>query len=408
MKKLLSFVTLFCFSLILCAQDFTMSGGYSCALSPSLTIDNKLKFIEQIGDEIPTFNIYNHNFEKEKTINVVDRGTIKSGSIYKRRAQERKVDLYDQREYFKGLWSEVFEDAKADLESYDETTDENGNKMYVVSWWDEGYPERYYIIKNDSLYEHYKYYQTVTAYTGEWEVEDDTYEIAAAEVARFGYYDYDANVIFPDYPTNIKLSQNIFNDDEKYEYIVSKYKTTEEEIEERDRDGDGIIDYIRIYTSYEDTGIDVVSEDGKVLFSIDEEVDKEDLNVIKFDNMLYLMVTTYFYNEAEGREEYGQVIYKYNPATTTVEKMPAVIPFKMLSNVVKKNTLVDVEIDGEKVKNGGEIMVFAANGKRVYSCEVAPATTTVQIPTHNMPSGMYVVTFACDGQSYEAAKLIVK
>lgn len=88
--------------------------------------------------------------------------------------------------------------------------------------------------------------------------------------------------------------------------------------------------------------------------------------------------------------------------------MPAVIPFKMLSNVVKKNTLVDVEIDGEKVKNGGEIMVFAANGKRVYSCEVVPATTTVQIPTHNMPSGMYVVTFACDGQSYEAAKLIVK
>ncbi len=404
MKKLLFLIIAIGVSTLVSSQDLVIEDDFSSSImSSSLTIDCKPRIYSCNNDDKNNiyYDIYNCNLEKEKRIKI-NSDVFNIGYITYSRAPELHI-LYVRREVIfnePGLSEYIESSGELEIGS-DKSVDAEGNTIYVYEWYSgeehgKKYPLSYSYHRNDTLYSVYNEYGML--YTGEWESEDrrsDTY----IEPMRTRYYNFDAN---KDEAISSTFSQNIFNNDDKYEYIMPEYEIVVDERHhnELDTDGDGIIDKYSIITSLKNTGYNIVSEDGTIISEIPLVVDAELYYIYKFGNMLYFVYFNY--------EKYGCIIYKYNPVTSSVNKVSAFPFFKISPNVAKKNTFVDVSIDDEKAQNGGEIIVVDIAGKIVYTSKLDPGISTVQIPTHNMSSGMYVVTLISDGKSSEAAKLIIR
>ena len=65
------------------------------------------------------------------------------------------------------------------------------------------------------------------------------------------------------------LTQNLFNTDNKYEYLCAYYELVKGSTQEHDRDGDGMIDERITYYHTEISKIACESEGGKILWQID-------------------------------------------------------------------------------------------------------------------------------------------
>ncbi len=99
---------------------------------------------------------------------------------------------------------------------------------------------------------------------GEWTVE-------YADTSYFhpvGIYIYDIEKGDCFDNVSVCCTQTLFNHDDKYEYVVPKYRL-EETFDEQDRDEDGDVDY-RVYEAKAVvSGLDVVSEDGGTVMSLE-------------------------------------------------------------------------------------------------------------------------------------------
>lgn len=95
-----------------------------------------------------------------------------------------------------------------------------------------------------TLYEERKYVDTPEGggYTGEWtERKESNGNIYRSK--RFlsieGFYDIDDG---HEMESGFDLTQNLFNTDDKYEYLCAYYELVKGSTQEHDRDGDGMID----------------------------------------------------------------------------------------------------------------------------------------------------------------------
>lgn len=96
--------------------------------------------------------------------------------------------------------------------------------------------------------------------SGDWEVFEDRYDyvLSVAEpyyVSANGQSSYGI------------LTQNFFNNDEAFEFLMPTVQPTTE-TEQRDYDGDGVIDYISTHYTYDITGYEVRSENGTKLSTL--------------------------------------------------------------------------------------------------------------------------------------------
>ncbi|MDE5550946.1 MAG: hypothetical protein K2I99_06305, partial [Bacteroidaceae bacterium] len=127
-------------------------------------------------------------------------------------------------------------------------------------------------------------------------------------------YDYD-NDSCPDEP--IVFTQTLFNTDDKFEYIENLYEAITETRSESDRDNDGEPDYREIYHGWESVGFRIMSEDGKVLQTINcDDVSSKDCYVYKLNDKIYWVM--YNYNIEET------VFYKIDQQTTSVNRVKAI------------------------------------------------------------------------------------
>ena len=67
---------------------------------------------------------------------------------------------------------------------------------------------------------------------------------------------------------DINVSQNIFNEDDSYEWIEKIMEPYENVSMERDLDGDGEIDYKKVERRYRQTGYRIMQDTGNVLAEI--------------------------------------------------------------------------------------------------------------------------------------------
>ena len=291
------------------------------------------------------------------------------------------------------------------------------NAYYQSYFYGKQYPVLYFVWKGESLEAHgLKYKQT---YTGEWKQglkEDSYYE--------GGEWLWDATLC-PFYVGNvgeleleIYATQTLFNNDEKWEFLRPIYTESVYNSRESDRDDDGEIDYKEITYRDKIKAYEIVSEDGNVLSSfLVPEGDSYDPRIVKWDGDTYFglsisrRVETDEWNpDTEGKYYYEKFIniYSIDKNASSVKKIASTPAMRVSPALAERNSTVNVTLDAETVKNGGELIITDSNGRTIGRSHVEAGQTSVPVTTDRMGSGVYNITLTEKGQKVETARIIVK
>lgn len=177
---------------------------------------------------------------------------------------------------------------------------------------------------------------------GDWRVVDED---------SWTYYDHLRGPYLKDYDqsgyfsTPIYLTQTLFNTDDKYEYLLPVI-TTSHDIEEKDRDGDGQIDWRRTTTSGKGTGFKIMSETGDILQTVTFDNGFEfynNISLLKINGKLYLSFDGHVYEGEDKKSAY--LIYAIDSSSNSSS-----VSMKAMStsSVSARYTLDGRRTNGEK------------------------------------------------------------
>lgn len=185
-----------------------------------------------------------------------------------------------------------------------------------------------------------------------------------------------------DYAT-MYLTQTLFNNDEKFEYVVG--------IEADNNSGI--------------SGFKIVSEDGEVLQTVNFGMSSsEEVEIIEIGMNTYF---AFMMKENNDSWEYYINLYKINKSDdpTKVSVATAPVRISVSPRVAERNQDITVVAEGDGVR---EVVVTDAAGRIVYSTKAAAGQQTVKINSHRLSSGLNVVSVkSADGKN-ENCKVIVK
>ena len=317
-----------------------------------------------------------------------------------------------------------FEDLRYSFDSYqvdsiavkdDGSTYFYTNAYYQSYFYGKQYPMLYFVWKGESLEAHgLKYKQT---YTGEWkqELKEDSYYEENEWLWDVQMFPFCVGEIIGEVDDwGINATQTLFNNDEKWEFLRPIYTEVISNTRESDRDDDGEIDYKEI--TYRDRlkAYEIVSEDGNVLSSfLVPEGDYYDPRLILWDGETYFGICVEKkieeddYTEDYLYEEY-MVIYSIDKNASSVKKIASTPAMRVSPALAERNSTVNVTLDAETVKNGGELIITDSNGRTVGRSHVEAGQTSVPVTTDRMGSGVYNITLTEKGQKVENARIIVK
>lgn len=181
----------------------------------------------------------------------------------------------------------------------------------------------------------------------------------------------------------IYLTQTLFNDDEKFEYLIES--------------GSGM------YA----TELKVVSEDGTVLqtlkYPAGVEVYRDEIDLFVVGSNKYLSIGWGY----ENGNEYMN-LYKINKDASDPSKVSiATAPMRVSVSprMASRNQDITVVAEGNGVR---EVSVTNAAGQVVYSTKVADGETNVKISSRRLSSGLNVVSVKANDGKSENCKVIVK
>ena len=101
-------------------------------------------------------------------------------------------------------------------------------------------------------------------------------------------------------------------------------------------------------------------------------------------------------------------IYLIEKETNSVRKVNAAPLMSVMPVLAERNSTVNVTLDAETAKNGGELIITDSNGRTVGRSYVEAGQTSVPVTTDRMGSGVYNITLTEKGQKVENARIIVK
>lgn len=430
------------------AQVATLPDGhydYGYGILPkAFSSDGKSKFLatEKLGEDsnikIHTYNSsfnVEHSFEvitqklSYKTVTEQRAAVATPGEFITLYTEHIVISIYTEEDGYKQIpWNQASQEKRI------ECLKERGrdilydNNCYDYSYWErdsihtDTNGEVYmYLIKRVYDYSaNYEVERTIGAFvlsgetlkfqpinylrTGDWEVidtEEYEHEYENDMTAIWSVINVDNDWSY-ELSDPLLATQTLFNTDAKYEYIRYKQVAYTDRISnEWDTDGDAIPDEREIRSGYENTGIEVVSEDGNVVASFDVG-DTEGKYLILWEGKRYLMLEVY----NEGNYKYQ--IYEINPNGNNITRVSSQAFMHILPAMPRKNTSVTVELGEESAKDGGQLMITDMAGRTVYRNTVAPGETKVQVPLRRMASGAYNVTLLNRGKKVESSKLIIR
>lgn len=294
-----------------------------------------------------------------------------------------------------------------------------GETYFYTNLWKEingeSFPILYFVWKDESIVAHYIKY--AISYTGEWvkTTEEDEYGFDTEDLIMWPVVIGQAGDLDDAY---IIATQTLFNDDAKWEFIRPVYKEKVDEYnwqtEEKDRDGDGQIDYKSVYYTDQVIGYQIINEDGNVLSTIDvAENDYCDPFVIQWDDDIFFGVSISNRIDSEGGFEYYDYenyweIYSINKNSAAIKKVAATPAMRVSPTITNRNSVVNVTLGGETAKNGGELIITDSNGRTIGRSRVEVGQTNVPVTTDRMSSGVYNITLTEKGKKVENARVIVK
>ena len=268
--------------------------------------------------------------------------------------------------------------------------------FYYQNWFGTMYPDNYFVVVDGIVNEiHVSYKLSFTQAdidNAQWEyIEGDDAAQAYTHTAEcFDFSDYDNNILCDN---SITLSQTLFNDDDKWEYVIAQYGQVEKTVSDYwvcDSNENGIVLRRNATKSQPVTGYIIYNEDGNEIASIEAAEGFDD--IYRISNNIYIEC----YSNGVRR------IYKYDPATTSIQE---VSQSESKTPIVKVNGRnITVEADGQNVD---EAVLVDMGGRRVASSS-RPGGKNVTIDAANMPGGVYNVAIKNGGKVTGAQKIVLK
>lgn len=214
-----------------------------------------------------------------------------------------------------------------------------------------------------------------------------------------------------------QVSQTLFNDDEKFEYIVPKVKLAAHGNLSLGGNtsigpGSGYEETVRKTLVSEDhslamVGVQVVSESGNVIKDIDFEqfngnLDAREAYVITIGKNIYLAFDG---TDSEGKS--STIFFKIDRATTSIQRVENVEGvLKVSPTIVNKGNIINVDL-GNSNNSDSEISVYSSNGAKIKTIPVQAGQRSAQFVL-NVPAGMYLVNKTSNHTKAETSKIIIK
>ena len=307
-----------------------------------------------------------------KTKEVLDKG-------YEKESFRPVFGVYD---YEKGFLVPVttmdeFKAAIAKMlsgETVDFFTDDSGNfafrllsdKLYIDGWGDDGVRVResfyYYNSSDNRLYRVENLLKLVEVDTSNlaWK-EDDSRKSDEIKITESIYqtevYDYDVNC---NESSDVYLSQNVFNNDDKYEYLVKSYREVSKPTDPTGSYQPGLISINGIENGkivltkdvqdmYYESYLVVKDEDGKDLFTVPNGGYKDDFIIYRANGKTYI---GNYESQGNGLGQY--VIYLLDKTDTGITELARTQMVKSAKTFNMAGMLVGKNAKGLVIQQGGK------------------------------------------------------
>lgn len=249
-----------------------------------------------------------------------------------------------------------------------------------------------------------KYYRVNINY-----VTDEIEEIKRQSAKTSLFYAADAS--YSDFITesddhSAVISQCLFNDDDKYEFLLPElavFETTG-----KDWNGNIVTTY-----AHETIGYKIVSEEGATLHSL---IINEERNpnmgcyayVVNLGDKNYLMIN-YYTSGGEGYEVTRFYEIKKNASGASIEKVREMRgSMNIRPTVANRDEEITITLNDENSNVARELVVTGVNGQLVERRGIPAGENTVKVSAAMMRSGMYNFTLQKKGQIVDNGKVIVK
>lgn len=247
--------------------------------------------------------------------------------------------------------------------------------------------------------------------TGAWKEDPEKSDERSFEIRPLKLYYYDMTSSY-DYGSFL-ITQNLFNADKAYEYVVPICQLSVERTTETDRDGDGEPDQIVTWYGRTYPGFKIMQDNGNVLATImlDEGYSlntyESDFTFVHFENKNYIVANVQK-AVSDGETEYASIFYAITPGDAASIKAVRTerTGLKATPEFARKNEMVVV--DFSTIENAKLLSVVNGNGQTVMQTPVANGQTSYRLNTSNLPAGLYVVKVDNGKRMTESCKIVVR
>ena len=259
-------------------------------------------------------------------------------------------------------------------ETVDFFTDDSGNfafrllsdKLYIDGWGDDGVRVResfyYYNSSDNRLYRVENLLKLVEVDTSNlaWK-EDDSRKSDDIKITESIYqtevYDYDVNC---NESSDVYLSQNVFNNDDKYEYLVKSYREVSKPTDPTGSYQPGLISINGIENGkivltkdvqdmYYESYLVVKDEDGKDLFTVPNGGYKDDFTIYRANGKTFI---SNYESQGNGLGQY--VIYLLDKTDTGITELARTQAVKSAKTFNMAGMLVGKNAKGLVIQQGGK------------------------------------------------------
>lgn len=251
----------------------------------------------------------------------------------------------------------------------------------------------------------------VVTYTGEW-------EITRENASNSGLYfpcqslslrtEVEGRSILQSNDVRFVLTQTLFNEDEKFEYLYETYEVKESPSgkRENDRDGDGQIDEVISYYYPYPTGLEIRQDDGTVIFRHDNEYDAGGAILYYVGGKTFMVV----YEHSSETYRYKYTVYSVVKETSDISYVKSVSGhLRTYPNPVRKGGMVTIELPVEGTAGvERDVRITSMDGRTLMRKQVGAGERTIQVPLQGMASGVYNFTLTENGRAVENNRIIVR
>jgi len=247
--------------------------------------------------------------------------------------------------------------------------------------------------------------------TGAWKEDPEKSDERSFEIRPISLYYYDMASLYDD--GHFLITQNLFNADKAYEYVVPICQLSVERTTETDSDGDGEPDQIVTWYGCTYPGFKIMQDNGNVVATImlDEGYSlntyDSDFTFVHFENKNYIVANVQKAGN-DGKTEYASVFYAITPGDAASIKAVRTerTGLKATPEFARKNEMVVVDFRG--IENAKLLSVVNGNGQTVMQTPVANGQASYRLNTSNLPAGLYVVKVDNGKRMTESCKIVVR